>query len=326
MMTALGAFSLGLPAAVSYLLGGVGEDEDEALRKSMPSYLRGHSFFVYRWFGELKSIDMTYVNPFSLIADPFARAFQEIMRGDLDGAIGAFVGGLVFDQYLDDQILAGAIVDAKDNRDAKTDRPISISAVDGFAVSLGKRIGYVVKQAFAPRIATDFMDAVDAIGADGDGDFGDTPTGEFLDGMYPFRIHSIDVEKQMRRYIYEHKENVNQVRSAKYRMYSDKPMSEGEIRDIYNTEADSLLKLNKEAYTVLEGFQGLGMTKAQQFGIMKRAGIGKDKARLLRFGLSERLTPNLAFTQGLRERGLSERIKPLIEERNKRTRYDNLKD
>jgi len=326
MITALGAVSLGLPTAVSMLLGGIGDDEDEALRKSMPSYLRGHSFFVYRWFGELKSIDLTYLNPFSLITDPIARGIQEILRGDIEEAIGAFVSGFVFDQYLDDQILAGAVIDAKNNRDAKTDRPISISEVDGFTMSLGKRIGYVLKQAFAPRIATDFMDAVSAMGSDGGDSFGDTPTGEFLDGVYPFRIHSIDAEKQMRRYIYEHKEKVNNVRSAKYRMYSDKPMSDGEIRDIYNNEADALLKLNKEAYKVLQGFQGLGVTQAQQFGIMKRSGIGKDKARLLRFGLSERLTPNLAFTQGLRERGLSERIKPLIEERNKRERYDNLKD
>ena len=324
-MTTMIGGSLGLPAAVSILLAGIGNDEDEALRKSMPSYLRGHSFFFFKSGGDLKSIDMTYVNPFSLVADPVARSIQEITRGNIDGAIGSFLKGSFFDQYLDEQIFAGAVQDAMDNRNAKTDRPISIDKVDNFSVGLGKRMLYVLNTAYTPRIASDAWDAYKAMGTDWD-KLSDSPVGEFFDGMSPFRIHDVDEEAQFHRFLRDHKDRVNEVKSKKYRLYSDQPISEGDIRDIYNDEADDLITLNKEMYTAMQGFKGLGIGDREQFNMMKGAGIGKDKARLLRVGMSDRLTPNVGFLEGLQQRGLSERAKPLMEERNKRARYHKIDD
>jgi hypothetical protein len=271
-MTAMvGGFSLGLPAAAALLMAGIGNDEDEALRKSMPSYLRGHSFFFFRWpmfsdEGELQSIDLTYVNPFSIMADPVARSFQEITRGNADGAVGSFLKGFFFDQYLDEQILAGAVQDAMDNRDAKTDRPISIDKVDGFSVAFAKRFAYVMDTAYNPRLISDAWDAYKAMGTDYD-EISDSPVGEFFSGTLPFRIHDVDEEAQFRRFIRDHKDRVNEVKAKKYRMYSDQPISEDDIRDIYNDEADDLITLNKEMYTVMQGFKGLGIEDREQFNI-----------------------------------------------------------
>jgi hypothetical protein len=325
-MTAMvGGFSLGLPAAAALLMAGIGNDEDEALRKSMPSYLRGHSFFFYRWNGELQSIDLTYVNPFSIVADPVARSFQELTRGNADGAVGSFLKGAFFDQYLDEQILAGAVQDAMDNRDAKTDRPISIDKVDGFSVAFAKRFAYVMDTAYNPRLISDAWDAYKAMGTDYD-EISDSPVGEFFSGTLPFRIHDVDEEAQFRRFIRDHKDRVNEVKAKKYRMYSDQPISEGDIRDIYNDEADDLITLNKEMYTVMQGFKGLGIEDREQFNMMKGAGIGKDKSQLLRVGISDRLTPNVGFLEGLQQRGLADRISPMLEEKNKRARYHRLDD
>ncbi|MBV33337.1 MAG: hypothetical protein CMK36_07900 [Porticoccaceae bacterium] len=325
-MTAMvGGFSLGLPAAAALLMAGIGNDEDEALRKSMPSYLRGHSFFFFRVGGDLQSIDLTYVNPFSIMADPVARSFQELTRGNADGAVGSFLKGFFFDQYLDEQILAGAVQDAMDNRDAKTDRPISIDKVDGFSVAFAKRFAYVMDTAYTPRLLSDAWDAYKAMGTDFE-EFSDSPVGEFFSGTLPFRIHDVDEEAQFRRFIRDHKDRVNEVKSKKYRMYSDQPISEDEIRDIYNDEADDLITLNKEMYTVMQGFKGLGIEDREQFNMMKGAGIGKDKSRLLRVGVSDRLTPNVGFLEGLKQRGLADRISPMLEEKNKRARYHRLDD
>ena len=109
-------------------------------------------------------------------------------------------------------------------------------------------------------------------------------------------------------------------------MYSDQPISEDEIRDIYNDEADDLITLNKEMYTVMQGFKGLGIEDREQFNMMKGAGIGKDKSQLLRVGISDRLTPNVGFLEGLQQRGLADRISPMLEEKNKRARYHRLDD
>ena len=114
MIGTIGVLSSALPMALA-ALSGIGDEEDEAMRASIPDYLRGHTFFYYRWNGELKSVDLTYVNPYSLLVDPFLRGYENIRRGEFTEAGAAIALGLVRDQYLDDQILAGAVSEARRN-------------------------------------------------------------------------------------------------------------------------------------------------------------------------------------------------------------------
>jgi hypothetical protein len=324
LYTVLGGVSLAVPAALA-ALSGIGDEEDEALRKSMPSYLRGHSFYYWGKGKDLTSVDLTYLNPFSLVTDPFARAFESLSRGNFSGAVGAFVKGAIFDQYLDEQILAGAVNDTMNNENSTTGKPIWIPEVDGFGSSVGKGLLYTLKTAYSPRLLTDAVDAYEASGGDYN-KFTDSPIGELVEGAYPVRFHPVDVEKQYRRFLREHQSRIRLVNDKKFILYSDKPMSDDDVMDVYNEEYEGRKKLNRELYRVGRGFESLGISAPKQVATMRQFGFGKDKSAMIIQGVMDRLTPNKGFMQNIIERGHSDRIAPLFEARDKEPRYFKLKD
>ena len=324
LYTVIGGVSLAAPAALA-ALSGIGDEEDEALRKSMPSFLRGHSFYYWGKGKDLISVDLTYLNPFSLVTDPFARAFRSLSRGDFGGSVAAFVKGAIFDQYLDEQILAGAVSSAMRNENATTGRPIWISEVDGFGSAMAKGLGYALKTAYSPRMLSDAVDAYEAVGGDYN-KFTDSPMGELIEGAWPVRTHAVDVERQYRSFLRDHQSRLRLVNDKKFVLYSDKPITSDSIRDIYTDEYEGRKKLNRELWRVMKGFESLGVSAPDQMTTMKQFGFGKDKAALLMQGVMDRLTPNKGFIQKLIDKGHADRVPPLFEARDKEPRYYKLED
>ena len=324
MTMMLGVFSTSSASLLSWLMG-IGDDEEEALRKSMPEYLRGHTFFYFGDRKDLTSIDLTYLNPFSLLADPVMRSFESISKGDVLEGVGKFIQGLFLDQYLDEQILAGSLTDIKENRDSTTGRRIWIPEADSFGTALYKGMSYLFVGAYQPRVVKDVLEAVNAAGGDYH-KFSDSPLGELLDGVYPVKTHSVDAEQQFRRFLRDHTSRLRDVTQQKFKLYGDKPISDDDVRDIYEQDLKGRMALNKELYRVTRGFDKLGVGINRQFDLMKQYGIGKDKARLIFFGVMDRPDINKRFLDGLTQRGKLKQAAVLYEERNKQPRYLMLKD
>jgi hypothetical protein len=324
MTMMLGVFSTSSSSLLSWLMG-IGDDEEEALRKSMPEYLRGHSFFYFGDLKNLMSIDLTYLNPFSLLADPVMRAFESISKGDVLEGVGNFIQGLFLDQYLDEQILAGSLMDIKENRDSTTGRRIWVPEADSFGTALYKGMSYLFEGAYQPRVVKDVIEAVNAAGGDYH-KFSDSPLGELLDGAYPVKTHSVDAEQQFRRFLRDHTSRLSDVTQQKFRLYGDKPISDDDVRDIYEADLKGRMALNKELYRATRGFDKLGVGVNRQLDLMKQYGIGKDKARLIFFGVMDRPDVNKRFLDGLTQRGKLKQAAVLYEERNKQPRYLMLKD
>ncbi|MGA0866930.1 MAG: hypothetical protein ACO3QV_06400, partial [Candidatus Nanopelagicaceae bacterium] len=139
MTTMLGGVSAIIPAAIAKFIAGIGEDEDEALRASLPEYLRNHTFFYRRKAdGQLQSWDFTFLNPFAILADPTLRSLEQLFRGNPAKAAAKFIEIAIFDQYLDDQILSSAIQNLRDNENPTTKRPIYEEKLDNAGVVLWK--------------------------------------------------------------------------------------------------------------------------------------------------------------------------------------------
>ncbi len=326
MFIMLGALSSAVPAALSYFLSDIGDEEDEALRKSMPEYLRGHTFWVHRAKdGSLLSLDLTYLNPFSLMIDPISRSLPKLLKGDVGGVVGELARGLIFGTYFDDQILAGNLSDVMENKDATTSQPIWIEGVDDAPAAAAKALGYIFEKTYTPRILADTFDALNAAGGDYTG-FANSPIGQLMDGMYPVKVHEIDVEKQYRRFLFEHVDKINAVNKRKYELYSKEAIDQGDIERVYDDEMQGRRKLNQELLRVARGFEGLGLTAPAQFQNMKASGIGKDKARLLFYGVMDRPDINKQFAEGLIKRGYPDRLQKLYETRNRYNRYIFIED
>lgn len=321
----IGVLSSALPAALA-ALSGIGDDEDEALRKSMPTYLRGHTFwFIRHDDGGISSLDLTYLNPFSLLVDPVSRAIPKLLNGEFQQAASDIAKGLVFSAYLDDQILAGAVSDVSNNRNETTGKPIWIEGVDDTGDVILKSLSHIYGTAYQPRLLKDALEAKAAVGS-GYNEFEDSPIGQLLDGMYPVKVHEVDLQKQYRRFVSDHALRYKLVNDNKFVMYGKEPMSDADIEEVYTKELDGKRKLNQELLRVARGFESLGISAAEQYNTLKESGVGKDRARLLFYGVMDRPEINKGFAEKLAERNLSERLIPLIRKRDEHNRYLMIED
>tara|TARA_R110001592_G_scaffold155117_2_gene384670 strand:+ start:932 stop:13306 length:12375 start_codon:yes stop_codon:yes gene_type:complete len=280
MMVTIGVLSSALPMALA-ALSGIGDEEDEAMRASIPDYLRGHTFFYYRWNGELKSVDLTYVNPYSLLVDPFLRGYENIRRGEFTEAGAAIALGLVRDQYLDDQILAGAVSEARRNLNPSTGKPIWNKGADGPMEAGSKILGHIAKEAYAPRLGKDFFEGWSTGSLKG-------MTLEIMDGAMPFRIHDVDLQKQYSRYLLDLNNRFNNVKSGLNAVKRNTPMSDGDVADIIDENIDDRRLLNYELMRINKGFASLGLTNTDLLKGMKDKKLGRDRVALLSKGYMDR--------------------------------------
>ena len=321
MTGVLGVFSAVIPAVVSALFGGVRDEEDEALRKSMPEYLRSHSFLFYRDSkNDLISLDLTYVNPFSLLVDPFMRALPYLKNGEVGNAASTLTKGLFFSTYLDDQILAGNLANVIENKDSTTNQNIYIEGVDGVFEAMTKQAAYVFKKTYTPRIVQDVMNSVSAMDGNYVGER-NSPLAQLFDGMKPVKTHPIDLVAQHRRFLYDHAERFSQLKREKYAMLRKQAMSPEEIDEIYDREFKGRRSLNQELLSAVRGFESLGIKPQDQYNTMKSAGIGKEKARLLFQGIMDRPDIEKDFAEKLIENQQTDRLEQLIKVRDRYNRY-----
>jgi len=325
MTFVVGGVSMIVPAVLRAITG-IGDDEDEALRASLPSYLRNHTFFYRRRSdGKLQSWDLTFLNPFSLVSDPALRSMEHLVRGDLAKAAASLVETAIFDQYLDDQIFSSAIQSLRDNRDPATDKPIYESKIDSTGTVLVKSMSHVFRQAYMPSVMNRAIKSYQAVGSDYT-DFDSSPIGILMQEVYPVKRHDIELDKQLRRYLSESRDVYNRINERKNVLFSERPIDEASIREIVTSEVEDKAAMNEEIYRKLRGYEGLGLPTQEIYSIMtgKNMGYGKDRSRLLFNKMMDRpvLTPDFQarLADPTNEQGM-ERIKIANDELKKYSRY-----
>ena len=302
--------------AVASALAGIGEDEDEALRSSVPEYLRNHTFFYRRKAdGQLQSWDFTFLNPFSIIADPTMRSMEQLFRGNPAKAAAKFVETAIFDQYLDDQILSSAVQSLRDNENPSTKKPIYEEKLDNAGIVLLKSMAFLFKEAYQPSVMKRAIDSYQAVGADYT-EFDDSPAGILMREFYPVKRHDIELDKQLRNYLSETRDVYNRISERKNTLFSKKAMETDDVKDVIQSEIEDKAKINEDIYKKLRGFEGLGLAPQQLYQITTGMGYGKDRTRLLFNKVMDRpvLTPEYIkrLSDPENEQG-AERLKAALE-------------
>ena len=302
--------------AVASALAGIGEDEDEALRSSVPEYLRNHTFFYRRKAdGQLQSWDFTFLNPFSIIADPTMRSMEQLFRGNPAKAAAKFVETAIFDQYLDDQILSSAVQSLRDNENPSTKKPIYEEKLDNAGIVLLKSMAFLFKEAYQPSVMKRAIDSYQAVGADYT-EFDDSPAGILMREFYPVKRHDIELDKQLRNYLSETRDVYNRISERKNTLFSKKAMETDDVKDVIQSEIEDKAKINEDIYKKLRGFEGLGLKPQQLYQITTGMGYGKDRTRLLFNKIMDRpvLTPEYIkrLSDPENEQG-AERLKAALE-------------
>jgi len=301
MSMMLGVWSTTVPAVLQHIAG-IGEEEDESMRAGIPSYLRGHSFWFFRdkETDELTSLDLTFSNPYSLLGDPALRMIEDVRRGEYASGAGKLITGFLTDQYLDPQILASSLIDISENRNASNDNPIVETRTDDALTKMGKRITYVLKEAYGPDIYKRFKKLYES--KDVDPTLlrkEDMPLQIMIDQFKPFKAHTVDVEQQYRRYLYELREEYDRVSSQKYKSYSRRPMSEDALGQLYHDEVAKRKIIQNDLVRISRGYRGLGMTDQQIYNTMTSSGVSKRRAKNTFYGVMDKPKLGPKFFKGL---------------------------
>lgn len=300
-------FSALAPVIVN-TLSGIGDDEDEALRDSMPEYLRTHSFFYVPLTGnkdELYSLDLTYLNPYAMMVDPFLRAFEQIWRGSPSQAGGAFAKAMIADQYLDQQILAGAVTSAISNRDPETGKPIR-EVNDTSFESLYKTFSFVFAESLMPRTPEKIYKEGFVKLMEGDPDMTDfilTPLGAVAKEFLPLKPFRIQPERSLDRFLSERAAEYRRSSSIKGRMYTDNSLSEGFIQKLADTDVERRRRINEHLIKTFRGYRKLGLTNQQIYSQAMEKGYGKRRMALLLNGLMERPSLTKPFINNMVRKG-----------------------
>ena len=311
-LTSVMIFSTAIPALIAKLVSDIGEEEDEAYRMSLPPYLRNHTFYYFRTSdaplgkfaglvgklaggmkttdGDFVTLDLTYLNPFAVIADPILRATEHIVRGEPVEAIEKALTTAFLEPYLGDQILAGSIMDVRENRDARTNKPI-FEETDAVATKLAKQLLYVGKEAYGPRTALKAIEAFQAVGGVTE-KFGDSPFGILMSEFYPVRFRQVNSTDQFRNVIFRMKSEQQRVNSRFNSLLNKGAMGEGETQRVYEDVLRSRTRINLKLRQALRGFNGFGASAKDLYGELRRAKYGDRRTKLLFTDFMENPVPS----------------------------------
>ena len=307
-LTGLSTVVAGLSAILPLVLrgiSGIGEEEDEALRDSMPEYLRTHTFFYTGKGDKLKSWDITYLNPYAMMVDPFLRSFEQMFRGNPAKAGSQFAKAMFADNFLDDQILAGAVMHLKNNRDPKTDRPIWEENDTAWDAAY-KSAWFLIDSSYNPRTPKNvYIKGFKKLQEEGIDDLNilTTPVGALLSEFKPVRQHDVDLEAQFNRFLSTRRAEYNRVISRKNKMLSDKSMDASDIRELAADEIKHRRRINQHISKSIRGFHSLGLSNAQLFSQAKERGFGQRRMALLFAGLMDRPALRLPFVERMATKG-----------------------
>jgi hypothetical protein len=281
--TTLVGISAFLPVALR-MFSGISDDEDEALRRTLVSYLRKHTYYIFKSGDDFYSLDLTYVNPYSLIVDPFLRTLEKGLQGESAASMGAtFAKTLFADEFLDQQIFAGAFTSLLNNRDPQTDKKIWLerdTAEDAFA----KGLNFLWREAFEPRTFRAISESATLMG-----------TNQLQDALLrmgkeimPAKPFKLDLDNNIRRYLYDIRRETQELSLRKNAVLSRTPMSDNDVKELVQKEIEHRIRLDKEVAHTLKHLQSMsGKGDSEMESLVKGSQFGQRRYKAIKAGRTE---------------------------------------
>lgn len=306
----------GISAMVPVLLRlaqNITDEEDEALRATTVSYLKNHTFFIAKGFipkvqdeNKLYTWDFTYLNPFSLVVDPFLRSFEKIAQGkDTGEVMKVFAESLIFDQYLDEQIFAGALLALRKNKDPETGRAIWGTQEDSFD-QFYKMGMFLWEEAFQPKVIQTGREVAKGLTVDKEKAL-EQALLRIAEEFLPLKPYELDLRTNLSRYMNSIRMETQIASRGKNKAFFADKMSKQDVFDIVDTELEYKKNIDRQAYKVFNGIMELSkktdtpITEDELRKLALANQIGKRRFSLIMRGMTE--TPrkaNIDFQKRLR--------------------------
>jgi hypothetical protein len=308
---------------IAAAVAGIGDDEDRAIRAALPDYAKNSSFVYWRDPKNPKqflTFDLTFLNSYSFVVDPFTQGFTSIRRGrfnELPELVARTFGQEIFGE----NVVAGAVMDVKRNIDEGTKRPIYLES-DTFGDKTQKSLAHIFDSAYNPaaiKKALQFQDSFSRT-SKGDENFWYTPQGVLLGTIAPFKPRVNQVDDLSYRALAKLRNANSQLWQISAPLKSPAALTTDKARDIVDDRVEATRRIFSEGYELVQGFRKLGMSDREIMQNAVDSGFSERSSKLLMQGYAMRPVLDKESLQKIY--ALSpERYRAILEQQDKHAVY-----
>lgn len=279
--TAIMAVSGALPLALKEAAG-IGEEEDDMLRASVPEFLRDNSlwYFIDREKGKIVSIDFTYTNPYSFTTDPIARAIEHVAYGRPSKAL-SHLPAWAIKSITEEQILMASLSEVLNNEDS-SGNPIVNKAIDSEPEQLLKRVTHLFSSSYSPALFRAANKATERarFGVSKDAAFFDTAAGALVAHGLPTRPYVLDTKDALRRAARDLETTKKEGGLLMAPLFNPNTiLPEAEIYDNVEAVTDFHRAIAETAASHARAAQNLGLSKRETQRQLQSGGFGQTYSR-----------------------------------------------
>lgn len=300
----LGALSTSLPMLMR-ALAGIGDDEEYAIRESLPYYAKNSTFFYIPW-GEREdgsqqyyTLDLTFVNPYAIVVDPIMRGIEAANAGRTDDFAGIAARALT-QEWFGKQIAYGALTDVIQGTDQASGRRI-YGELDSFGTKLYNSVRHIVAEAYAPRTpynlivrggrALQLPDEIREMNPDeyaGLQGFATIFAREFV----PAKPRRLDPDRLAENFSRITSSQWREVRAEMGRLATQRALTDREINNIYRDIIRKRVRLAERINRSGRGFSTLGVSNREFRQMLTSGGMSRvNAAQIVEHGIVERPLP-----------------------------------
>jgi hypothetical protein len=256
------AATAAFPAILKQMFG-IGDDEEEAIRSSLADYDKDKGLFFTSGPQGVTSYNLSYVNPFSMVVDPFARAFDHAVNGRALNIPGVIVGALA-QSLLSPQIAVEAAQQLSSNKNDKG-LPIWLES-DSFTDKSILGLKFLANNAYKLKTPIAIYDAFEAYTNNGNYSQ-EKRTAKALDILRDeiliFKPRTTSIEDIARNSYFNLKSELDTAKRTLSGLKTSKELSSDKAEEIYNRYEDAVVSVGSKMNKYSRGFEKLGATRQQ---------------------------------------------------------------
>ena len=279
----IGAFAAN---AVSKMIAGIGDDEEEDVRRMLPPWEKDAAMI---WFpkdkqGVYNYINLSYVSPYNALTDPFVAMMSGFARGEDPVSVFVEAAGSFLEPFVSEQPVTAAIMDVSRNK-TETGRKVYNEEAD-LSTKTTDILLHVFGQAFTPGTVDRIRKRiVPAIYGETVGTRAPEPVKEIASELTGIRFQNLDMKQAFQNRAWEFSKSQNESE----RIFRDvatrrrRVTAEEQIK-AYRTAEQSRFDNWQEMYRDYMAVRRAGATEDEAIELMTDIRISKREAYMIADG------------------------------------------
>ena len=305
----MGAFGINL---ISKLASGIGDDEEEDVRRMLPPWARDASL---AWMPKSKDgtynfINVSYINPYNAMTDPFIAMMSGFAKGDKPEEIAVQALGSFLSPFTSEQPVTATIGDAARNR-TSTGKQI-YNPQDDITTKTSKIMLHIFGKTFTPGTINRLRERIiPAIQGETVGTRAPDPAKEIAAELTGIRFETLDMKAAFSSKAWEFSRAANESE----RIFRDvatrrRRVDEQEQVDAYRRSEQTRYEIWNDMYRDYMAVRRAGASQGEAVRLMTDIGISKKEAIAISKG---RYVPYEVSNEVLRRSKLNENKVPIKE-------------